>query len=75
MSPATDPDGGPPKRPYDSYTRASPEVRKLWNAAFFRKIVVEGRTIASVTYEEPYASLHRFQLLPRCGGGWTKLEM
>jgi hypothetical protein len=40
-----------------SYGKARPEVRKMWNRAFFRTIFVRDSTIADFTYEEPFASL------------------
>ena len=40
-----------------SYRKAKPEVRKMWNQAFFRTIRVQDGTIADSTYEEPFASL------------------
>jgi hypothetical protein len=40
-----------------SYRKASPEVRKLWNQAFFHTIRVQGGKIVCFTYEEPFASL------------------
>jgi hypothetical protein len=36
---------------------ADPEVRKLWNQVFFRKIVVKTGRSAQAVYEEPFASL------------------
>jgi DNA invertase Pin-like site-specific DNA recombinase len=40
-----------------SYRKAKPEVRKMWNRAFFRTILVRDGAIADFTYEEPFASL------------------
>ena len=40
-----------------SYRKARPEVRKMWNRAFFQTIRVQHGAIAGVTYEEPFASL------------------
>jgi len=40
-----------------SYRKARPEVRKMWNQAFFRAIHVRDGTIAEFTYEEPFAPL------------------
>jgi hypothetical protein len=40
-----------------SYGKAGPEVRKMWNRAFFRTINVRDGAIADFTYEEPFASL------------------
>jgi site-specific DNA recombinase len=40
-----------------SYRKAKPEVRKMWNRAFFRTIRVQDGRIADITYEEPFASL------------------
>lgn len=40
-----------------SYRKAKPEVRKMWNRAFFRTIHVRDSAIADFTYEEPFASL------------------
>jgi site-specific DNA recombinase len=40
-----------------SYRTAKPEVRKMWNRAFFCTIQVRDGAIADFTYEEPFASL------------------
>ena len=40
-----------------SYRKARPEVRKMWNRAFFDTIRVGDGAIADFTYEEPFASL------------------
>jgi site-specific DNA recombinase len=40
-----------------SYRKARPDVRKMWNRAFFRTIRVRNGAIADFTYEEPFASL------------------
>ena len=40
-----------------SYLKAKPEVRKMWNQAFYRAIRVQDGRIADSTYEEPFASL------------------
>lgn len=40
-----------------SYRKAKPEVRKMWNRAFFQTIRVRDSTIAGFMYEEPFASL------------------
>ena len=40
-----------------SYRKARPEVRKMWNRAFFNKIRIRDGVIADFTYEEPFASL------------------
>jgi len=40
-----------------SYRKATPEVRKMWNQAFFRTIRVQNGRIADSTHEEPFASL------------------
>jgi len=40
-----------------SYRKAKPEVRKMWNRAFFRAIRVRGGRIERFDYEEPFASL------------------
>ena len=40
-----------------SYRKARPEVRKMWNRAFFRTVRVRDGGIAEFTYEEPFASL------------------
>jgi hypothetical protein len=39
------------------YRKAKPDVRKMWNQAFFRTIHVRDGTPAGFTYEEPFASL------------------
>jgi site-specific DNA recombinase len=40
-----------------SYRKARPDVRKMWNHAFFQSIRVRDGGIADFTYEEPFASL------------------
>jgi hypothetical protein len=40
-----------------SYQKGNPEVRKMWNRAFFRTIQVRDGRIEESTYEEPFASL------------------
>jgi DNA invertase Pin-like site-specific DNA recombinase len=40
-----------------SYRRAKPDVRKIWNRAFFDTIGVRDGAVAVFTYEEPFASL------------------
>ena len=40
-----------------SYRKARPEVRKMWNRAFFCTIGVRDGAVADFTYEEPFASL------------------
>jgi len=40
-----------------SYRKARPEVRKMWNRAFFETIRVRDGGVADFTYEEPFASL------------------
>jgi len=40
-----------------SYRKAKPEVRKMWNRAFFDTIRVRDGVDADFTYEEPFASL------------------
>ncbi len=40
-----------------SYRKARPDVRKMWNRAFFRTIRVREGAVADFTYEEPLASL------------------
>ena len=40
-----------------SYRKARPEVRKMWNRAFFNTIRIRDGAIADFTYEEPFASL------------------
>jgi len=44
---------------YRSYRKASPETKKLWNQAFFSKIMVEDKKVARVTYQEPFEALLR----------------
>ncbi len=41
----------------DAYLKAGPDVRTLWNQAFFRKILVGTGRSAQAVYEEPFASL------------------
>jgi hypothetical protein len=43
--------------PGDSYHKARPDVRKMWNRAFFQTIRVRDGAIADFTYEEPFGSL------------------
>ena len=40
-----------------SYRKARPDVRKLWNRAFFRTIRVRDGKVEDSAYEEPFASL------------------
>ena len=40
-----------------SYRKARPDVRKMWNRAFFHTIRVRDGAIADYTYEEPFATL------------------
>ena len=40
-----------------SYRKARPEVRRMWNRAFFQSIHVRDGAIADFRYEEPFASL------------------
>jgi len=40
-----------------SYRKARPEVRKMWNRAFFGAIRVHDGKVEDFTYEEPFASL------------------
>jgi len=40
-----------------SYRKAGPEVRKMWNRAYFQRIHVRGGGIQDFTYEKPFASL------------------
>jgi site-specific DNA recombinase len=40
-----------------SYHKARPDVRKMWNRAFFQTIRVRDGAIADFTYEEPFGSL------------------
>jgi DNA invertase Pin-like site-specific DNA recombinase len=40
-----------------SYRKARPDVRRMWNRAFFHTIRVRDGTIAHFAYEEPFASL------------------
>jgi hypothetical protein len=40
-----------------SYRKAKPEVRRMWNQAFFETIRVRDSAIADFAYEEPFASL------------------
>jgi hypothetical protein len=39
------------------YRKARPDVRKMWNRAFFNTIRVRGAQVEDFTYEEPFASL------------------
>jgi hypothetical protein len=40
-----------------SYREARPDVRKMWNRAFFRTIRVKNGKVERADYEEPFASL------------------
>lgn len=40
-----------------SYRKARPDVRRMWNRAFFRTIRVRDGAIVDLTYEEPFGSL------------------
>jgi hypothetical protein len=40
-----------------SNRKAKPDVRKMWNRAFFDMIGVQDGVVADSTYEEPFASL------------------
>ena len=40
-----------------SYRKAKPDVRKMWNQAFFRTIHIRDGAIVDFEYEEPFASL------------------
>jgi site-specific DNA recombinase len=56
-----------------SYRKAKPQVRKMWNQAFFRTIRGQDGRIVDVTYEEPFASLlgsHKGSMGP---GGMIKI--
>jgi site-specific DNA recombinase len=49
-----------------SYRKARPEVRKMWNQAFFREIVVDDGNVIRIEYEEPFATLlgsHKGQIV------------
>ncbi len=53
-----------------SYRKARPEVRKMWNRAFFREMFVEDGKISRFEYEEPFASLlgsHKGQIVEVAG--------
>ncbi len=53
-----------------SYRKAKPEVRKMWNHAFFREILVGDREVIRFEYEEPFASLlgsHKGQIVEVSG--------
>jgi site-specific DNA recombinase len=39
-----------------SYRKARPEVRKMWNRAFFDTVDVRDGAVAGFMYEEPFAS-------------------
>jgi site-specific DNA recombinase len=40
-----------------SYGKAGPDVRKMWNRAFFQTIRIRDGRIEDFAYEEPFASL------------------
>jgi hypothetical protein len=49
-----------------SYRKAKPEVRRMWNRAFFRKVLVRDGQVGGHEYEEPFASLlgsHKAQIV------------
>ena len=49
-----------------SYLKAKADVRKMWNQAFFRKVLVRDGEVDGHEYEEPFASLlgsHKSQIV------------
>lgn len=40
-----------------SYRKASPETKKLWNQAFFDRIVVKDRAVVEAGYAEPFRAI------------------
>jgi hypothetical protein len=60
----------------DSYRKARPDVRKMWNRAFFNTIRVRGTQVEDFTYEEPFASLigsHKGSMV-EVGGGYSNRD-
>jgi hypothetical protein len=55
-----------------SYQKASPDVRKMWNRAFFKEMLVRDGKIVRVLHKEPFATLlgsHKgslVELIDRC---------
>ncbi len=41
----------------EAYGEASPEAKKLFDQAFFKRLVVQQKKIAQVHYEEPFDTL------------------
>jgi hypothetical protein len=53
-----------------SYGKAKPEVRRMWNRAFFQEILVENGKVVRFEYEEPFATLlgsHKAQIVDLAG--------
>ena len=42
---------------HSSYLKALPEVRRLWNAAFFKKFVIKDKRVEETPYQEPFATI------------------
>ncbi len=42
---------------HESYRKASPETKKLWNRAFFEELVVRNRAVVDVRYAEPFQAI------------------
>ena len=41
-----------------NYRKASPETEKLWNQAFFDRLVVKDRVVIEAPYAEPYQAIY-----------------
>lgn len=46
---------------YEGYLKAAPETKRIFNPAFFEKIVIKHRTIAQTEYREPFRALFAVQ--------------
>ena len=46
---------------YEGYLKATPEIKRIFNLAFFEEVVVQDRTIVRTKYQEPFRSLFAVQ--------------
>lgn len=42
---------------YEGYLKAAPEIKRIFDLAFFEKIVVKDRTMAETEYQESFRAL------------------